>query len=105
MDDQNEACFSMCDLLSLPACSIILSFSLLAVSPKHVSEYVFSGHLPKYVRSCLCSSLFGLLCQMQSPVFYLCILFIDVFHKNVLVSNNIVYHCFICFVVFVNYLI
>ena len=30
--------------------------SLLAVSPKYVSEHVFSGHLTKYVRSYLCSS-------------------------------------------------
>ena len=46
----------MCNLLSLPECFIILSFSLLAVSPKYVSEHVFSGHLTKYVRSCLCTS-------------------------------------------------
>ena len=51
-----SVCLSMCDLLSLPECSIILSLSLLAVSPKYVSEHVFSGHLTKYVRSCLCTS-------------------------------------------------
>ena len=51
-----SVCLSMCNLLFLPACSIILSFSLLAVSPKYVSELVLSEHLTKYVRPCLCSS-------------------------------------------------
>ena len=50
-------CLSMCDLLPLPACSIILSFSILAVLCKYVSENVFSGHLTKYGRACLCSNL------------------------------------------------
>ena len=50
-----SVCLSLCNLLSFPACSI-LSFSPLAVSPKYVSECVFSGHLTKYVRSCLCTS-------------------------------------------------
>ena len=64
-----RVCLSMCDLLSLPACSIILPFSLLAVSPKHVSEHVFSGHLSMSGRVYV-PVLFGLLCQMQSPIFY-----------------------------------
>ena len=51
-----SVCLSMCNLLSLPECFIILSFSLLAVSPKYVSEHVLLGHLTKYVRSCLCTS-------------------------------------------------
>ena len=48
-------CLNMCDLLSLPACPVSF-FRLSAVSPKYFSEYVFSGHLTKYVRSDLCTS-------------------------------------------------
>ena len=45
---------SMYDVSSLPACSIIFLFSLLTVSPKYVSEHLFSGYLTKYVRPGLC---------------------------------------------------
>ena len=50
---------------------IILSFSLLAVSPKYVSEHVFSGHLTKYVRSCLCSSFVWFFMSNAEPSFLL----------------------------------
>ena len=61
----------MDDLLSLPACSIILSFSLLAVSPNYVSEYVFLRHLTKYVRSCLCTSFVWSFMSNAEPSFLL----------------------------------
>ena len=66
-----SVCLSMCDLLSLPACSIILSFSLLAVWPNYVSEYVFLGHLTKYVRSCLCTSFVWSFMSNAEPSFLL----------------------------------
>ena len=44
-------CFSMGNLLLLPAFSIISLFIRLVVSPEEISE-----HSTKYIRSCLCSS-------------------------------------------------
>ena len=49
MNDEIEVNVWAFDLLSFAACSIILSFSLLAVSLKYVSKHVFSGHSTKYV--------------------------------------------------------
>ena len=63
-----SACLSMYNLLSLPACSIILSFSLVAVSSKYVSKHVISGY---YVRSCSSSSFVWYFVSNPEPSFLL----------------------------------